>query len=260
MVSVVAVIVGSVFGVIGLVQLLQASSELRTVYHILRNDPVAIRELPTRSGPVEIEGTATVADDHDPVESIFSRTPCLAYEYEVEEYKSSGKHSSWQTVDEGNEFVPFVVEDATGEVRVRPENGEFRFEEHTVRVGGGEEPPERIQQYIAGTEAVDSQNKSLDLLVAELDVGNDQKFTERRLDPGEDVYVYGTVGRGGGSAWGSRLVDATVEDGPEVPSFVVSDTWEQETARRISRSAFGKGAIGLFFGGIGLAVLLLSLF
>lgn len=258
MASPIALLVGGVFLVVGLVQLARAGSELRTVYHILTNDPIPIRELPTRSGPVEIEGTAAVADGHDPVRSIFTETPCLAYEYEVEEYRSSGKNSSWHTLDEGSMAVPFVVEDETGAVRVRPDNAEFRFEDHTLRVDGGQEPPERIREYIARTDDVDPQNKSLDVVVTELNYGNDQRFTERRLDPGEDVYVYGTAGRGPGGEWGSRLVNAAVEDGPGIPEFVVSDTSEAETARRIGKSAAWRGVAGLFFGGVGAVVLLLT--
>jgi hypothetical protein len=258
MVNPVALLVGGVFLVVGLIQLARASSEFRTVYHIVTNDPVPIRELPTRSGPVEIEGTAAVADDHDPVQSIFTETPCLAYEYEVEEYRSSGKSSSWHTLDQGSSAVPFVVEDETGAVRVRPDDAEFRFEDHTLRVDGGEEPPERIREYIDRTDDVDPQDKSLDVVVTELNYGNDQRFTERRLDPGEDVYVYGTAGRGPGGEWGSRLVDAVVENGPGIPEFVVSDTTEAETARRIRNGALWRGSIGLFFGGVGIVVLLLT--
>lgn len=259
MVSAIGLLVGGVFVVVGAYQLWKAGSEFRTVYHILRNDPVAIRELPTRSGPVEVEGTARIADDHDTVESIFTETECLAYEYEVEEYQSSGRNSSWQTLDEGSEHAPFVVEDRTGSVRVRPDNAEFRFEDHRLRVDGGEQPPERIGRYIERTGDVDPQTKSLNVVVTELNYGNDQRFTERRLDPGEDVYVYGTVGRGADSEWGSRLVDAAVEDGEGVPEFVVSDTSEEGTARRIGKSAFWKAAAGLFFGGAGSVAILLSL-
>lgn len=259
MVSLIALLVGGVFLVIGLTQIARASSELRTVYHILSNDPIPIRDLPSRSGPVEIEGTAAVDDDHDPVRSIFTESQCLAYDYEVEEYRSSGKNSSWHTLDSGSEAVPFVVEDDTGAVRVSPDNAEFRFEDHTLRIEGGQEPPERIRAYIERTDAVDPQDKSLDVVVTELDYGNDQRFTERRLDPGEDVYVYGTVGSGPGGEWGSRLVDAVIEDGPGIPEFVVSDTTERATARRIGKSAAVKAATGLLFGGFGAVALVLTL-
>jgi hypothetical protein len=259
MASLFVLLIGGAMFVIGLVYALRAGSELRTMYHILQNDPVPIRELPTRSGPVEIEGSARVAEDYEPMESIFTATPSLAFEYEIEEYRSSGKHSSWDTLETGTTYVPFLVEGATGTVEVRPENAEFRFEEHTVHVDGGEEPPPRIERYLKRTDAADPQTKSLNLGITELSYGNDQRFTERRLEPGDDAYVYGTVGRAQGGEWGSDLVSAAVEDGDSIPEFVVSDTSESETATRIRNSALKTGGVGLLFVGIGGFVLVACL-
>jgi hypothetical protein len=248
-------LIGGVVLVFGSVYLARTASEIRTVYHIIQNDPVPIRELPTRSGSVEIEGTARVAEDHEPIESIFTETPCLAFEYEIEEYRSSGKHSSWDTLEEGMTYVPFLIEDGTGTVEVRPEGAAFRFEDHSIRVDGGEKPPERIERYLQRTDAADPQNKSLNLGITELSYGNDQRFTERRLEPGEDAYVYGTVGRAQGGEWGSDLVSAAVEDGDSIPEFVVSDTSEEGTARRIRNNALKTGGLGLLMSGFGVVVL-----
>jgi len=254
-----AIVIGGLFVVVGLFVVRNGASEFRTVYHVLTNDPVSVRELPNRSGPVEIEGTATTDDDHTPVRSPFTDTECLVYEYEVGEYRSRGKHSSWETLDEGIDGVPFVVEDDTGAVRVEPAGADLRLADHTTRVDGGDEPPERIAEYVASTEAVDSQDGSVDLLVTELGYGNDQRFVERRLEPGESVYVYGTVTPTGESEWGSRLVGATVGDGEAIPEFVVSDTSERGTAWRIGKQAVWLVAFGLVFAGFGVAAVVLSL-
>jgi len=251
MVSPVALFGGGLFVAIGLFYVGKAAKDIRIVYHIIQNEPVSIQELPTRSGPVEIEGTARVAEDHEPMESIFTETPCLAFEYEIEEYRSSGKSSSWHTLEEGSTYVPFLIEGTTGTVRVRPENADFRFEDHSIRVDGGEEPPSRIKQYLQRTDAADPQNKSLNLGITELSYGNDQRFTERRLEPGEDAYVYGTVGRAQGGEWGSDLVSAAIEDGESIPEFVVSDTTEERTAARIRNSALKTGGLGIVFAGVG---------
>jgi hypothetical protein len=258
MVSVVAVAVGGVFLVVGLFILGRGVGEFRKVYHILTNDPVSVRDLPSRTGPVEVEGRARPADDHEPVRSLFTDTECLLYEYETQEYRSSGKHSRWKTIDEGMRGVPFLVEDDTGAVRVEPAGADLRFADHTIRVDAGDRPPDRVARYVAATDDVDPQDGSVDLGVAELDYGNDQKFIERRLDPGEDVYVYGAARRGSDTEWGSRLVDAVIEDGEAVPAFVVSDTSERDTAWRIGKRAVAMTLFGLAFVVAGGAVVVVS--
>lgn len=245
MVSPLFLVVAGAIVLAGVLALWHAYRELRPVYHILTNDPVPVRDLPQRSGPTEVQGTARPTDDHGTVHTPFTETDCLAFEYEAQEYRSSGKNSHWKTLDEGGAWVPFLVEDDTGTVRIDPEGAELHFEEHSLRVNGGDEPPARIAEYIAEADGVDSQNKSMNLVVTELNYGNDQKFVERRLDVGENVYVYGEVGRAPGGEWGSRLVDAEIRDGPDLPSFVVSDTSERGTAWRIARGALGWLAIGL---------------
>jgi len=243
----------------GVLALRQAYRELRPVYHILTNDPVPVRDLPTRDGPVEVQGTARLSEDHGTVHTPFTESNCLAFEYETQEYRSSGKSSYWKTLDKGGAWVPFLVEDDTGAVRVDPEGAELHFEEHSVRIDGGQEPPERIAEYIAGTEDVDPQDRSIDLVVTELDYGNDQRFIERRLDVGENAYVYGSVGPAPGGEWGSRLVDAEVRDDPALPAFVVSDSSERGTAWRIGKGALGWVAVGLAMVGIPLVFLVAAL-
>jgi len=245
MVSAPLLAVAGAVAVGGVLALWQAYRELRPVYHILTNDPISVRDLSTRSGPVEIEGTARPTDDHGVVHTPFTDTDCLAFEYETQEYQSHGQGGSWKTLDEGGTWVPFLVEDDTGMVRVDPAGAELHFEEHSLKVRGGDDPPDRIAEYIAETDDVDPQDKSIDVVVTELNYGNSQKFIERRLDVGEHVYVYGTAGRAPAGEWGSRLVDAEVGDGEAVPQFVVSDTSERGTAWRIGKGALGWLAFGL---------------
>ncbi|WP_276272725.1 GIDE domain-containing protein [Haloarcula litorea] len=234
--------------------------ELRTVYHVLRGDPHPVRELDGYTGPVEVEGTAA-ADEAGTVTAPFTGSECLAYTYEVAELRSSGKSSSWHTLDEGAAGVDFLVDDGTGRVRVDPDGADLRLGEHSVRVSPGTELPDRLAEYVAATDAVDEQDRTVNLLVTELHVGNEQRFTERRLDVGESVYVYGQARRGDAPDWGSDRVDAVLGAGPGAPVFVVSDTGERATAWRFARAGLwraGLGAVVLLLALLGLASLLLS--
>jgi hypothetical protein len=238
-------IVGVVFGVVGAALLVQGASNLRTVYHVLAGDPLAVRDLHGRDGPVELEGTARAAEDGGTVAGPFTGTDCLACEYEVEEYQSSGKSSSWNTLAEGRDGVPFVVGDGTGEVEVDPEGAAVRFEEDVLEVDPGDELPEDVARFVGSHPDVDRQDGSLDLGVTELTLGNRQRFTERRLDVGEDVYVYGQAHPAERGGWGDTLVDAVVGDGEAAPVFVVSDTDERGTARRFGADAAWQVGLGV---------------
>jgi len=238
--------------------LVAGGRRLRTVYHILRNDPLPVRDLHGHRGPVEIEGRAAEGDAGT-VEAPFTGSRCLAYTYEVEELRQSGKSQSWETLDTGMSGVDFVVDDGTGRVKVDPDGADIHLESHSVTVPPGTELPERLARYVAANENVDPQDRVIDLKITQLEVGNKQRFTERRLDVGETVYVYGQATRGPSVEWGSSLVDALVGDGDGTPVFVISDTDERGTAWRIARGGLWRAVLGVLLVGV-VAVLTLSWF
>lgn len=257
--SVVAVLMGLVFVAIGGYFLYRGGSDLRTVYHILSNDPLPIGDLDGFTGPVEIEGRAMVDDGVGTVTAPFTGRECLAYTYEAEELQSSGKRSSWRTLDEGSDGVSFVVEGNTSEVPVDPTGADLRLSPDRTTVSAGEHPPEPIASYIDATEDVDAQDGSLDLVLTELNLGNRQRFTERRLDVGESVYVFGESTRGETPEWGSPRVDATIGDGPDAPVFVISDTSERKTAWRYGVGGFSQSVFGAAFLAAGVVLLLIGM-
>lgn len=258
---VVSLIVMLAFAAVGAYSLLKGGRRLRKVFHIIRNDPRPVRDLNGYRGPVEIQGRAVEGDDGT-VEATFTGSRCLAYSYEVEELhtSNSGKNRTWKTLDEGMGGVDFVVDDDTGRVRVDPTGADFHFEDHTVTVDPGEELPDRLADFVARSPAVEPQNRTVDLHITELNTGNRQRFIERRLDVGEDVYVYGQARQGPSAAWGSDIVDALVGRGDETPVFVISDTDERGTARRIARDGILKTVLGVFALGISVFIALLTVF
>jgi len=200
----------------GVALLAYGGLQLQPALRIIGNDPVYIRALEHLRGPVEIAGTA--GSDGTVVVAPFSGPECLACRYTVEEYRQAGKHAHWETLAEGGGGTPFLVDDGTGRVPVDPDGANLRLDAHTTRVEPGEEPPERIARYVAAPDVVDANDRTIDLRVLELNVGNEQRFTERRLDPGETVHVYGTVGRPGEAPeWGSDRVDAEIDHEPGAP-------------------------------------------
>lgn len=244
---------GSVLTFIGGYYLYTGGRRLPLLYHLYTGDPVPIRDLVYHDGPVEVEGTARI--DEDCATAVFSGTDCLAYEYEVQEYRSSGNSSSWQTLTKGGRAVPFLVEDTSGSVLVEPTAPELHLESWRLRVKGGEEPPERIANFIDLVDDVDSQQKSVNLVITELDYGNDQRFIERRLEPGEPVYVYGTVERAAAGEWGSGRIDGTLTDGSGNSPLIISDSSERKAIRRIAKGPMLRTLFGFVLGVLGVGFL-----
>jgi hypothetical protein len=242
--------------VLGFAAFFRAASDLRPVYRILRNNPIPVRDLVYHSGPAEIEGTAE--GDEKGVKAPFTGKTCLAYEYEVQELRSSGKSSHWKTLDEGGAAAPFLVADDTGTVQVDGPAASLHLEATSLRLDPGEEPPARIAEYLRESEEVEPQDRTIDLVVTELNVGNDQKFIERRLDIGESVHVYGHVDSAPAGEWGSGVVDALLTAGEDT-ALVVSDTSERGAAWRLLKTRLLWPAVGITLVGVGAYLLVTAI-
>ncbi|AEH36760.1 GIDE domain-containing protein [Halopiger xanaduensis] len=166
-------------------------AELRLAVLVFRSQPDSVLETPG-GGPVELRGTAEPAGGV--LRAPFTEAPCLAYEYVVEEERDSKNGRHWATIASGDEYVPFRLDDGSGSVLIEPPGADFRLAtDDRIEVDGGTEPPAPIARFIDRTEAVDSENTSIDLHVFELRTGRDRRFVERRLEPGETVHVLGTA-------------------------------------------------------------------
>lgn len=218
-------------------------------YLIYTREPDDVRDA-TSGGRIELEGTARPTSGT--LDGPFTGKECLVCDYEVKEYRSSGKSSSWQTVQEDTIAVPFLVDDGTGTVLVEPVAVRTNLSrEKRIQIDGGETPPARIRRFIEGNPDVDSENTSLDLKVIELDTGNKRRYVERRLDPGEPVHVLGhaSYGREGleyagsvNATVGPRLADdgdhswfARLQNRISGRGFVISDAKERVAAWRIAK-------------------------
>lgn len=178
--------VAVVLGVYGL-------AELRLAARVLRSEPDSVLETP-RGGHVELRGTARPVNERRVLRSPFTDTPCLVCEYAVEEEHDTRNGRTWTTVDSGSEYVPFRLEDGSGSVLIEPPGANLRLETDTrIDVDGGTKPPRTIARYIDETDAVDDQERTVDLRLFELRTGKDRRFRERLLEPGDTVHVLGTA-------------------------------------------------------------------
>ncbi|USZ67839.1 E3 ubiquitin ligase family protein [Halorussus salilacus] len=187
-------------------------------------------------GPAEITGTAN-AIDGETLRAPFTEESCLAAEWEIEEWDESGKHSGWETVGSGTVSVSaFEVEDETGTITVRPEGAEFDIDEHaeeTIEVGGPDDPPEPVREFLASDATPGASSQPL---IEALDWGQqhgDRKYHQHLLKPSEEAYVYGTVHPRDDWEAPTRPEHMEIRKADEraEPMFLVSDRPQDELVR-----------------------------
>jgi hypothetical protein len=218
------------------------------------SDPLPADEVYLADGAVEIEGTAEPVVLEEGVEvtvpSPTTGTDCLAYTWEKqEERRSTGRRgrTTWTMAGENEESVPFFVADDTGRVAVDPAEATLSLKPELERKT------------------------------------HDTREYEGRLEPGDDVHVYGYKREVTGTddrfaanhmyvserlgdesvPLGEYLPDVSVfiGDHPEDKTFKISDAGELRTTLRSGVKGFlySIGGIGLLLAaGFGTYYLLLS--
>lgn len=213
-------------------------------------------------GAVHLAGEVNPTDEYDTLTSPLSGEETLLYTYEIEEYGDFGEGEGWHPVAGGSDGVPFVLDDGTGTVTVNPAGSNLFLEARTSKHVDLREFPD------PGDEPGESDSADLDELVTRHDAragrihvgsvtlneGSRYRLRERRIEPGDHLYVTGTAE----SDWdgpGSLVYD-TDDPGPfgsvlKQP-FVVSDYAERSSARYLLKR-------GTAWAGVGVVAFLLAL-
>lgn len=257
MVSAFGVVFGGVFAAVGLGMVLTGVARVRKWWPMRKLDPGGMVVEP---GLQEFEGRAYAVDE--PVKAPLTGSESLVCSYEVERYDHDDDGSNWDTVTSGTETTPFEIDHSGSTVVVDPENAQHLLtEEFQVDTGRTDELPPRVQEY-----ADDNLDMDAAIELGPIELGeNRYRLTEQRLDAGETVYVLGPAERDPAAAPAgsdARLSVAPDDHGWRArlfgDPFVVADTGEGGATRRQLKSAGTMLALGLVFGGIGVAVILLG--
>lgn len=226
----VPVLVGAAFLVAGVVALRRGASTPRLAVALLRTRPSRVADLmsdvPDR---VCLVGTVEPTDGGT-VRGPFSGRDAVALDYEVQEYESQYNAAtrtatgSWEPIHGGLTDRPFVLADGSGRVRVAPAGATYSLGVDTrIEVDGGDRPPERIERYVRVSDAVDSEDSHLSVGPFDLATGEDRRYVERRLEPGDRVLVLGRPVRARGDV-GAVNVEVRAADG--APLLVADgDRW-----------------------------------
>jgi len=241
--------------VAGVALLALGTRELWLAWQIYRGEPLAVYELPNELGPVEVQGVAE--PDEGTVESPISGSRSLICEWEVQERRTTsagkGTNTYWKTLDEGLLGGPFRLADDTASCRVEPAGSVRHLEEQTVEVPGGTALPDRLAQFVSGNPNVAAQDGTIDLGVTELKTGNDQRFIERRLDPGEECYVYGRAHYDSGAGRRGGEVNVRVT-GDGIRRFLIADGRERGVAWDVAKIGIVPVVVGAGLLALGLVV------
>lgn len=145
----------------------------------VENTPTSrIRSLPL--GSVEVVGTA---HREEPLEGPLSGKPVAYYEVLVEEYRRSGRHSRWVKVHREASAEPFAVDDGTGCIPVLPGGADTHLPvDYRYEASSFEALPDQIELQLERWK-----------LGRGLFGRRRMRFTERHLDLGAPVYVYGVA-------------------------------------------------------------------
>lgn len=250
----------SLFLLVGLAFMTTGLLYVRRYVHMKRLEPVDAYEVD--SGTVELEGTVHPGDRT--LEAPFSGSECVAYEFEVEKYRHDDDGSNWKTKREGSAQEPFRVRDATGAVGVEPTADSLSLErDYRTVVGRGEDPPPRIQAFLDEEDTLDHDTGSFTLGPLSVETGDKHRFTERRLDPGQTVYVTGTADAM--HAVAGETPSITPTEGDRLRSlfadpFIVADVGETHAQRRQLFGGLGALLFGLLFAAIPSVMLYVFLF
>ncbi len=135
-----------------------------------------IEDTPTsriRSAPqgyIEIIGEAEDTPDAEGIRAKLTGTPCVWYSYEIEKYQSSGKNSSWRTVEKGASKAPIILNDSTGRCFVHPDRADVTTHIKQVWHGSSRHP-------------TSTRNQGL--------FSRRYRYTEKRILAGQQIYALG---------------------------------------------------------------------
>jgi len=131
--------------------------------------------------------TGKVLHVHQPFVAPFSKRQCVAYEFKIQQKKSSGKNSYWKTLVKENNIQDFFVEKKGDMVMIKPKTTPLNFdiylvEDKKINSGFLNDPTPDFQELLSkfniSSETYFGFNKTL-------------RYSERILEVGETVTVGG---------------------------------------------------------------------
>lgn len=210
-----------------------------------------VEETPTEDvesvsmGQSEIKGTAKPTDEGT-IEAPMSDDECLVGLWEVRELTSTDDGESWSLQGNGVDYVPFYVDDGTGQALVRPsEDAVFELDEddeEPIVVRNGESPPAGVEEFLErdGWKGHDLEEEVWQLGSWKTTDGyhdGDRIYAQHLVQPGDDAYVFGVAQPRDDVRTADNPANVVFEKVPEKDDdleemFMISDLAEEELTQR----------------------------
>lgn len=198
--ALVVAVPGIVFGLVGIAYL---GAYLRMV----RTEPTDVAAVSEDMDVVELDGTARPVDD--PLSSELANADTLMCSWKISEIRKTarstddghteGTRETKVTLESDVEVDPFVLDDGTGEMLVDPRGAEWVLEdEYAYRTDEDTPPQPSIRSFLDDIGWTPNVEKTGSV--------KPRIYEEKRLDPGDDVYVYGPVKPGPADNTADRVV------------------------------------------------------
>jgi len=157
------------------------------VRHLLDTPTSRIRS--AAQGYVELAGVLGELSDEPVMLAPLTARPCLWWRYRIEEYRTSGKRSSWRILERGTSDRLLRLSDATGDCLINPDGAEVLPARRDVWTGDSRHPrglpSTGLLRWLAGSRRY--------------------RYTEERLHAGEPLYAIGHFRTTGGGRLGLDL-------------------------------------------------------
>ncbi len=146
-----------------------------------------IEDMPTSlirsasQGFTELIGVAKTHGEH--LAAPLSATPCLWWYYSIEQYKSSGKSSSWVKLESGSSEQAFNIDDSSGLCQVMPKGADLSSRHHRQWQGR--------QRHPLGGSGTKASSTWASLLTTNIGFGARYRYTERMIKEHDPLYILG---------------------------------------------------------------------
>jgi len=212
----------------GLIGLLASYKEIGKIIRMARTSTSDIGSL-SMDEQVEIVGSA---DCESSIYSPITQKPCVLWQVEVSEMRSTRKNSGWVTVYSDRSTAPFDVSDATGRVQVDPAG--------RVEILLRDDNEQSSGLFSSFDEQTQSALSELDVRTKDfLNLNKALRVRERYIEKGDQIYLLGKTTFQNGT----RTMDGSAP-------LIVSDHSERKVRGRFIRQVFINAFIGALLGGV----------
>ncbi len=202
---------------------------------LIENTPTSkIRSL--AMGLVEVYGEAL--PENKTLKSPLSKTDCVYYSVNIEEYRNKGKHSEWVSIYDKQSEEKFRIKDETGEILVNPKDAQMVLSPDSVSQSGlGKDPTKNIMNFLT-TNKIKYEGL--------LGINKTMRYTEIIIAPKDKLYVMGnaTIDKSK-SATSKGYENVIISKEKDNNIFYISDKPEKELLKTFNWQII----LGIYLGG-----------